>query len=113
MKLFYRTLIYVLFIAIFIPSAQAQTKYERFKDKKYIFLLDITKSMFGCCGAEDIFDDVRDHLIKAISNIPDEKAEIVISTYQEEIIDSWEARATVDGKKQLITQLNNIYEKGV
>ncbi len=108
MKLFSKLFIFLAIIALLNPDLQAQGKKDRFKEKKYIFLLDITKSLFGCCGAEDIFDDVRDHLMKAINNIPDEKTEIVLSTYQEQIIDTWKVMATPEGKKKLISNLKDI-----
>lgn len=111
MKLFIQSFIFLLLTVISLPKSYAQQ--NRFKQKKYVFLLDVTKSMWGCCGAHNIFNEVRNHLIKAITNIPDSKTEIVISTYQEKIINTWRALATPEGKKLLITNLNNINEKNV
>ena len=101
----------VLVLGFFSQNLSAQN--NRFNEKKYIFLLDITKSMFGCCGAPDIFDEVRAHLITAIENINDPKTEIVISTYQQQIFDTWKVKATPAGKKELIDNLKKINRNNV
>lgn len=105
-----------IIVCLFLFAFSAQnlsSQNNRFNDKKYIFLLDITKSMFGCCGSPDIFDEVRAHLITAIENINDPKTEIVLSTYQQKIINTWSIKATPQGKKELIDNLKKIDAKNV
>lgn len=101
------------FILIAVSGQMQFAQQNKAEEKKYIFLLDITKSMFGCCGSPDIFDEVRAHLITAIENIQDPKAEIVLCTYQQKIIDTWKVNATADGKKNLINGLKKINKDNV
>ncbi|ALU27945.1 vWA domain-containing protein [Myroides odoratimimus] len=85
------------------------------KEKKYIFELDITKSMWGVGepGSIDIFDQVRSQLIDAIETISDPSAEIVLVTWQDKIINTWHEMATTTGKKNLVEKLNAITVKNV
>ena len=106
-----KIIVCVLILGFFTQSLSSQN--NRFNEKKYIFLLDITKSMFGCCGSPDIFDEVRSHLITAIENINDPQTEIVLSTYQQKIISTWSIKATPQGKKELIDNLKKINAKNV
>ncbi|SDI02594.1 hypothetical protein SAMN05421818_1463 [Myroides phaeus] len=85
------------------------------KEKKYIFELDITKSMWGIGepGSINIFDQVRTQLIKAIENIDDPSAEIVLVTWQDQIISTWKESANSVGKERLVEQLKKITVKSV
>lgn len=103
----YRKLTPLLLLTIlFSTSLFSQNSFN--VDKRYIFVLDITKSMCGYGGAPDIFDEVKSQLIDAINNIQDEDADIYLSTFQNSIIDSWSEKATNNGKAKLIRNLKNI-----
>lgn len=107
---------YFVFIAIlfFWFSLTAQVRTPRFKDTKNIYVLDLTLSMFGKApGAKNIFNEVRDELIKVINTTSNENTEIVIVTFQDAILDVWEEKATKDGKQAIINKLNEINEKNV
>ncbi|MEO6683257.1 MAG: vWA domain-containing protein [Ginsengibacter sp.] len=103
----------IWFLLIILSAKNIFAQQQRVDEKKYIFLLDITKSMFGCCGSPDIFEKVRTHLINAIENISDPNAEIVLSTYQQKIIDTWKVKASAEGKRNLINNLKKISNKNV
>lgn len=93
-------------ILILSYSIQAQ---DRFKSTKNIYVLDVTLSMWGkSAGAKDIFDDVRSELIKVINSTNNENTEIVVVTFQDEIIDTWSVNATDAGKREIIDKLNEI-----
>ncbi len=106
---------YFVFTAIFFfcLSLTAQNT-NRFKETKNIYVLDLTLSMFGKApGSKDIFNDVRDELIKVINITSNENTEIVIVTFQDAILDVWEEKATKNGKQAIIDKLNNITENNV
>ena len=106
---------YFVFIAIFFfcLSFTAQNT-NRFKDTKNIYVLDLTLSMFGKApGAKNIFNDVREELIKVINTTSNENTEIVIVTFQDAILDIWEEKATKDGKQAIINKLEEINDKNV
>jgi len=89
-------------------SVQAQNQ-KQFKDTRNIYLLDVTLSMFGKApGAKDIFDEVRSELINVINATTNKNTEIVIVTFQDKIIDTWQVKATEQGKKNIIDKLNAI-----
>lgn len=85
------------------------------KEKKYIFELDITKSMWGVGepGSIDIFDKVRNQLITAIEAIADPSAEIVLVTWQDKVINTWQEKSNQKGKEKLINHLKEITVKNV
>lgn len=71
---------------------------QDFKKEKRIYMLDITKSMFGLEGKKyDIFDDVKNALYKGISDIKDPETVITIipfqATHTYEILESWTFKA--------------------
>lgn len=105
-------LILIALLAIYSNIALAQ---NNLKDKKYIFELDITKSMWGLAAKTnvDIFDQVREQLIKAIQEIDDPSSQIVLVTWQDKIINTWQEPATKQGKQNLIDQLKAINAKNV
>jgi len=55
---------------------------QGFKQEKRIYLLDITKSMWGLGDNPDIFDDTKEALYKGIENINNPETEITIITFQ-------------------------------
>ena len=56
----------------------ANAKVSKLMDEKRIYLVDLTRSMEGYNGAEDIFDKVKEQLKSAISTMTDTTSEIVI-----------------------------------
>lgn len=68
---------------------------QNFKKEKRIYLLDITKSMFGLEGTPDIFDEVRQALYDGIENIENPETIITIipfqgtNTYTQEKLPNW------------------------
>lgn len=106
----------ILLITVFLFSLSsfAQKKHNRFKETKNIYVLDLTLSMFGkSSGAKDIFDEVREELIKVINTTNNKSTEIVIVTFQDDILDVWEEKATPKGKQSIIDKLNNITNENV
>lgn len=94
---------------IFVLTGLFGQDIVRFKETKNIYLLDVTLSMWGqAAGSENIFNDVRNELINAINAINNERTEIVVVTFQDEILDTWSYFATQKGKNKLINKLNNI-----
>lgn len=105
---------FLVLICCFLLSLTVFSQHS-LKDKKYIFELDITKSMWGIGepGSIDIFEQVRNQLIKAIDNIDDPSAEIVLVTWQDQIISTWKEHANTKGKEHLVEQLKKITVKSV
>ncbi|MGO1751598.1 MAG: vWA domain-containing protein [Psychroflexus sp.] len=67
---------------------------QNFKKEKRIYMLDITKSMFGLEGEQyDIFDDVRNALYKGIKDIKNPETVVTVipfqATHTYEVLDSW------------------------
>ena len=99
----------IILILIFVISEPFSQNIERFKETKNIYLLDVTLSMWGKSpGSKDIFDNVRNELIKAINSISNKNTEIVVVTFQDKILNTWSHYATTQGKKDLIKELNSI-----
>jgi len=108
-KTFFFTAIFFFSLSLF-----AQVTKNRFKETKNIYVLDLTLSMWGKSqGAKDIFNEVREELIKVINTTNNENTEIVIVTFQDAILDVWEEKATKNGKQAIIDKLNNITENNV
>lgn len=109
------TIKFILFTFCCLLSLHALKAQNNSMEKKYIFELDITKSMWGLASESnlDIFDQVREQLIKAIREIQDPSSDIVLITWQDKIIDTWQQKATQKGKQELIDQLNAISAKTV
>ena len=103
-----RTFLFILVVLFTIPTYSQQSK---FKDRKNIYLLDVTLSMFGYNGAPDIFVPVRDELIKSIDAVQNPNTEIVVVTFQDKILETWTENATRDGKGRIIDSLKGIKEE--
>lgn len=70
-----------------------------------IYLWDVTLSMKGYNGAPDIYDDVVKYLERSINEIQDESTEVYILPFQEDVLDTWSANCSVEGKKSLIEKV--------
>ena len=70
---------------------------QNFKKEKRIYMLDITKSMWGLGGGSDIYEEVKDALYKGVSDIQDPETIITIipfqATHTYDILNSWTFRA--------------------
>lgn len=99
----------ILVIIIFLfYSINSFSQRKTIVEKRYIFVLDITKSMCGYGGSPDILDEVVSQLIEAINNINDPYAEIYLSTFQDEIINAVSVTGNDSGKKELVSFLKGI-----
>lgn len=106
--------LFIFSIFLFLFNSGHSQEDSRFKDTRNIYLLDVTLSMFGkVTGNANIFDDVKKELIKAITAINNENTDIVVVTFQDEILNSWEAKATKEGKSKIISNLNSINSENV
>lgn len=70
-----------------------------------IYLWDVTLSMKGYGGKPDIYDDVVKYLERSINEIQDESTEVYILPFQEDVLDTWSANCSVEGKKSLIEKV--------
>ena len=71
---------------------------QSFKKEKRIYMLDITKSMWGLAGKQyDVFDKVKAELYKGIQDIKDPNTVVTVipfqATYTYQILDSWTFKA--------------------
>lgn len=98
----------LLFILVTLFAISTYSQQNKFKERKNIYLLDVTLSMWGHNGAPNIFDNVRDELIKSISAIQNPNTEIVIVTFQDAILETWSDYATNVGKDKIISKLKAI-----
>ena len=105
-----KKILLLILIFLSISSINSQTK---LKETKYIYALDITLSMWGSGNNPDIFDEVRKELINSIKAIESPDSEIIIYTFQNEIIDTWSVEANQKGKQFLIDKLNSIQKNNV
>jgi hypothetical protein len=72
----------VMSVLIFTLSLTQRLVAQDFKKEKRIYVLDVTKSMFGLNGTPNIFEDVKKSLYTGIENISDLETEITIITFQ-------------------------------
>jgi hypothetical protein len=75
---------------------------QGFKKEKRIYMLDITKSMWGSGNNEDIFDEVKSALYKGIQDIKDSETIITIipfqATHTYENLPTWTFKAGDENK---------------
>jgi hypothetical protein len=98
-----KRLIFFMLIIITTPSFG-----QNFKGEKRIYLLDITGSMFGEGKSENIFDQVKASLIDAINAIDNPTTDVTVITFGKSVKDKWSAKASTNGKNDLISKINNI-----
>lgn len=96
----------VLFCFIFGVS-DAMGHDDTFKSERVTYLWDVTLSMKGYNGAENIYDRVLNDLIGDIKAIDDENTEIVVIPFQVDVCDVFRAYATPEGKDDLIEKLKS------
>lgn len=80
---------------------------NQFKNERRIYLWDVTLSMKGkgTGGTPDIYDKVVAALEEDINSICDEHTEIWVLPFQTSVLEKWTEKATVTGKKNLISKI--------
>ncbi len=79
--------------------------------ERRVYYLDVTASMTGYNGSENIWDTVTSNLKKAIQAIPDEDTEVIIKTFTdanhpvEKIVST---QATAAGKKKICEKIDKL-----
>ena len=87
---------------------------SRFKNERRIYLWDVTLSMKGFEGrTPDIYDKVVSALEKDINSILDEQTEIWVLPFQTSIIEEWNSKATIAGKKEIINKIKTFKNNDV
>ena len=98
-----------ILIVILIFANSSYSQQNKFKERKNIYLLDVTLSMWGeAKNSVDIFDNVRNELINSINSIQNPKTEIVVVTFQDKVLQTWSEKATKTGKEIIISKLKAI-----
>lgn len=64
-----------------------KAKASKLMDERRIYLIDLTRSMKGYNGSEDIFDDVKQQLSETINEITDTTSEIVFIPFTDKPLD--------------------------
>lgn len=96
----------ILTIAAFSMFLVSFAQSGNIKDVRQTYLWDVTLSMQGKApGAPDIWEQVKDAIIKDIQQISDDRTEIVVIPFQHKALDEWRAPATAAGKTTLIAKI--------
>ncbi|MBQ0768862.1 MAG: VWA domain-containing protein [Bizionia sp.] len=84
---------------------------QNFKSEKRIYLLDITKSMWGSDGGDDVYEEVKNALYKGIHEIKDPETIVTIipfqATHTYEVLDSWTFKS---GDTEKLTDIKKIID---
>ena len=99
----YKFILKLCLLILFSQNVFAQQ--NQFKNERRIYLWDVTLSMKGYGGSPDIYDKVVAALEKDINSICDEHTEIWVLPFQTSVLEKWTERATVAGKKNLISKI--------
>lgn len=81
----------------------------KFIDERRIYLIDLTRSMEGLNGSENIFQTVKDQLLLAIQSINDPTTEIVLIPFTDHPIEV--IKGTIANKDSLVTYINALETK--
>lgn len=86
---------------------------QGFKKEKRIYMLDITKSMWGSGGNQNIFDDVKKALYAGVEDIKDSETVITVipfqATHTYEALPSWTFKASDKNKFEKVKEIINSY----
>lgn len=85
---------------------------EKAPKERYTYVWDVTISMVGVGGNDDIYDEVMELIIDDINNIPqNDETEIVVVAFRENLDQRgyrvWKNVASSSGKKQLAKEMEN------
>ena len=94
-----RTLIFALLLCVISTAIFAQAE-------RRIYLWDVTLSMKGVTSAgfdasKNIYDDVKNFLLKEIASIQNENTEIVVLPFRVGVLEKWTATANERGKREI------------
>lgn len=92
----------LLILLFLVPVMLTAQQSDADKPQRKVYLWDVTLSMKGAGGCPNIWEDVKENIIKDIKNITDPKMEVVILPFQHRIIDKKSDYATAEGKQRLI-----------
>ena len=72
-----------------------------------IYLWDVTLSMKGkgAKATPNIYGDVVDFLVGDINSLTDPSTDIVVMPFQTSVLETWQAKATEEGKKSIIGKI--------
>lgn len=106
-----RLLLLLIICAMFVNMMAQQS---RFKNERRIYLWDVTLSMKGYQErTPDIYDKVITALEKDINSIIDEQTEVWVLPFQTKILEKWNVKATIAGKKEIIGKIKTFDNKDV
>jgi hypothetical protein len=97
-----KVFILLLFLVPTVLYSQQDANNYVEKPQRKVYLWDVTLSMKGAGGCPNIWQDVKENLIKDIKSITDPKTEIVLLPFQHRIIEKKSDYATAEGKQNLI-----------
>ena len=98
-----KQILLIVVLAVIAPfwSVVAQTA------QRNIYFLDVTQSMKGYGGSEDIYDNVVEYLKDEIDHQINCTTEIYILPFQENVICTWKEVASAEGKAKLKKEVEN------
>lgn len=102
-----KTLLLMLFIVPAMLFAQQNADNGFDKPQRKVYLWDVTLSMKGAGGCPNIWNDVKEGLIKDIKSVTDPQMEIVILPFQHRILEKVSDYATAEGKQRLVDFVKN------
>ncbi|MFI3281409.1 MAG: VWA domain-containing protein [Rikenellaceae bacterium] len=102
---------FTLFLAFFALNAMAENR--QFKSERRIYLWDVTLSMKGYNGSPNIYDPVVQAIKKDINAISDDQTEIVVLPFQTRVLESWQAKASTQGKAEIIGKIEKYVNEEV
>lgn len=81
----------------------------KFINEKRIYLIDLTRSMEGFNGSEDIFDEVKQQLKNAVMSLTDTTTQIVLIPFTDRPLDFIDK--TIANKDELLDYIDNLETK--
>lgn len=85
-------------------SDKART--SKFIDERRIYLIDLTRSMEGFNGSEDIFDTVKSQLQKTIENLNDTTTEVFLVPFTDHV--KGQFNASISKKDSILDYIGNL-----
>lgn len=100
--------------SVVLAMAIAPIFAQQHKDVRQTYLWDVTLSMKGYKGAPDIYDKVVDAMVNDIKSITNERTEIVVIPFQDtDHCDEWHAKATAEGKADIISKIKSYNNENI